>query len=103
VRNLNGGTHVASAEFFGGPHDGLILSINDIPRWCQFVKANRGEDARHFAVMPPPKDWKRVVRGKLRKSGPFNSTYWYELFCSNGRLVFVILDADEVIAATRRS
>jgi hypothetical protein len=87
------------AEFLGGPHDGLTLSMEEIPRWCHLVRVEYGVGKdRHFALMPPPQHWEQVVRNNLPKKGPFDSVYWYELLRSDGTFVFVLRGSDEVSA-----
>jgi hypothetical protein len=96
-----GETPETTAEFLGGPHDGLILSIEEIHRWCHLVRAKNGEKESLFALMPSPLDWERVVRNKLRKKGPFDTVYCYELLRSDGALVFILRSPDDFSAATQ--
>jgi hypothetical protein len=100
VPALPGETSETAAEFLGGPHDGLILSLEEIRRWCHLVRAKNGEKERLFALMPPPLDWEQVVANKLEKNGPFDTVYFYELLRSNDALVFILRSPDEVSAAT---
>jgi hypothetical protein len=93
-------TSETAAEFLGGPHDGLILSLEEIRRWCHLVRAKNGEKESLFALMPPPLDWERVVVNKLEKEGPFDTVYCYELLRSNDALVFILRSLDEFSAAT---
>ena len=95
-------TSETAAEFLGGPHDGLILSLEEIRRWCHLVRAKNGEQETLFALMPPPLDWERVVVKKLEKEGPFDSVYFYELLRSDDALVFILRSPDEFSAATDR-
>jgi hypothetical protein len=49
-----------AAEFHRGPHDGLVLKMEQIHSWCRLVRAKKGNDVRLFAIMPSPFDWKKV-------------------------------------------
>jgi hypothetical protein len=95
-----GETRQTAAEFLSGPHDGLILSMDQIHRWCHLVRAKNGEQETLFALMPPPLDWERVVVNKLEKEGPFDTVYFYELLRSDGALVFILRSPNEFSAAT---
>ena len=95
-----GETPRTAAEFFGGPHDGLILSMEEIHRCCHLVRAKNGEKESLFALMPPPLDWKQVVINKLEKNGPFDAVYCYERLLTDGALVFILRSPDEFSAAT---
>jgi hypothetical protein len=95
-----GETPQTAAEFLSGPHDGLILSMVQIHRWCHLVRAKNGEKESLFALMPPPLDWEQVVRNDLDKKGPFDTVYFYELLRSDGALVFVLRSPDGLSAAT---
>jgi hypothetical protein len=100
VAAVPGETPETAAEFLGGPHDGLILSMEEIRRWWHLVRAKNGEKETLFALMPPPSDWERVVRNHLEKNGPSNTVYCYELLRSDGALVFILRSPDEFSAAT---
>lgn len=69
----------ASAEFYRGPHDGLVLEFDEIKRFCQLVRMPGEEEDRLFAMMPALLEWDRVIRGDLDKDGPFGTLYPYEL------------------------
>ena len=97
---LPGETPQTAAEFLGGPHDGLILSLEEIHRWCHLVGAKNGEKESLFALMPPPLDWKQVVINKLEKNGPFDAVYCYELLRSDAELVFILRSPDDFSAGT---
>jgi hypothetical protein len=98
VPALPGETPQTAAEFLGGPHDGLILSLEEIHRWCHLVRGKNGEKESLFALMPPPLDWEQVVRNDLDKKGPFDTVYCYELLRSDSALVFVLRSPDELSA-----
>jgi hypothetical protein len=84
-----------AAEFFGGPHDGLILKMEQIHNWCRLIKTEREDEERLFALMPSPIDWDRVVDGKLPKDGPFDMVYAYEILRRDEGLAFVLRSHDE--------
>ena len=42
----------ALAEFCSGPHDGLVLSMEKVRRYCHLVKMRRGDEQSIFALMP---------------------------------------------------
>jgi hypothetical protein len=69
----------ASAEFYRGPHDGLVLDIGEIKRFCHLVRMPSQDEGRLFAMMPALLEWDRVIRGDLDKDGPFDTLYAYEL------------------------
>jgi hypothetical protein len=69
----------ASAEFHRGPHDGLVLEVDEIQRFCHLVRLGREDEERVFAMMPALLEWDRVIRGDLDKDGPFDTLYPYEL------------------------
>ena len=76
--------------------------MEEIHRWCHFVRAKNGEKEILFALMPPPLDWAQVVRDDLDKQGLFDTVYCYELLRSDGALVFVLRSPDELNAAAQR-
>jgi hypothetical protein len=89
-----------AAEFFGGPHDGLVLNMEQIYSWCRLIKTEREDEKRLFALMPSPIDWSRVVDGKLPKDGPFDIVYAYEILRRQGEIAFVLRSHDEFGDAT---
>jgi hypothetical protein len=84
-----------AAEFYRGPHDGLVLKMEQIHSWCRLVKAKKGDEMRIFAMMPSPFDWGRVVSGKLTKEGPFDMLYSYELVKADDGIAFILCGHDE--------
>ena len=84
-----------SAEFHRGPHDGLVLKLEEIHSWCRLVRAKKGKDVRLFAMMPSPFDWKKVIKGKLGKEGPFDMVYAYELVRADDGIAFILCGHDE--------
>jgi hypothetical protein len=84
-----------AAEFHRGPHDGLVLKMEQIQSRCRLVKAKKGNDVRLFAMMPSPFDWGRVVKGKLGKEGPFDMVYAYELVRADDGIAFILYGHDE--------
>jgi hypothetical protein len=68
-----------TAEFYRGPHDGLVLDIDEIRRYCHLVTMQGEDQERLFAMMPTLVEWNHVVRGDLDKDGPFDTLYAYEL------------------------
>ena len=67
------------AEFYRGPHDGLVLKIGDIRRYCHLVRMQGDGEERLFAMMPALPDWERVMCGDLPADGPFDTLFPYEL------------------------
>jgi hypothetical protein len=88
-----------AAEFFWGPHDGLVLEMEEIRNWCRLVRAKNKDEVRLFALMPSPFDWGRVVRGEVGRDGPFDTIYAYELVRTGDRIAFLLRDPDEFTAA----
>jgi hypothetical protein len=88
-----------SAEFHRGPHDGLVLKIEEIHNWCRLVRAKKGKDVRLFAMMPSPFDWGKVVKGTLGKEGPFDMLYAYELVKADDGIAFILCGHDEFVEA----
>ena len=84
-----------AAEFHWGPHDGLVLNLEQIHGWCRLVRAKKGENVRLFAMMPSLIDWGRVVSGKLGKDGPFDTVYAYEMVRANDGIAFILCGHDE--------
>jgi hypothetical protein len=84
-----------SAEFLRGPHDGLMLDIDDLTRYCHLVRMAAGEDQRYFAMMPTLVEWRQIVRGRIDKDGPFDTLYPYELELREDRPVFLFRSHDE--------
>jgi hypothetical protein len=87
-----------AAEFYRGPHDGLVLDIDEIKRYCHLVKM-RGDEERLFAMMPALWEWDRVVRGDLDKDGPFDTLYPYELERREDGAAFLFRRHDEFAEA----
>lgn len=52
-----------TAEFFRGPYDGLLLTLEQTRAYCHLVTVSQGEQEKLFVIMPPLLDWDRVVRG----------------------------------------
>jgi hypothetical protein len=88
-----------AAEFHRGPHDGLVLKMEQIQSWCRLVRAQKGNDVRLFAMMPSPFDWKKVIKGKLGKEGPFDMVYTYELVRADDGIAFILCGHDEFAEA----
>jgi hypothetical protein len=85
-----------AAEFYRGPHDGLVLDIDGIKRYCHLVRAGGGdEEARLFALMPTLVEWDHIVSGDLDKDGPFGTLYPYELERRDGGAAFLFRRHDE--------
>lgn len=85
----------ASAEFYRGPHDGLVLEASEIKRFCQLVRMGREDQQRLFAMMPTLLEWDRVIRGDLGPDGPFETLYPYELEQRHDRAAFLFRGHDE--------
>jgi hypothetical protein len=86
---------IKATEFYGGPHDGLVLRLEEITRSCHLLRKRAGDKERLFALMPSLSDWERVIHGKLDKEGPFDSLYPYELERRGQGAVFLFRGQDE--------
>jgi hypothetical protein len=85
---------IEGAEFHRGPHDGLVLTMDEISQFCQLVGKRSGAEDRLFAMMPSPFDWPRVIEDKLSKAGPFDMLYAYELLATDKGPVFLLRDSE---------
>ena len=88
-----------AAEFYRGPHDGLVLSIDEIRRYCHLVKMRSEDEERLFAMMPALLEWEGVFRGDLDRNGPFDALYPYELERRENGFVFLFRRHDEFVDA----
>ena len=84
-----------TAEFFAGPHDGRLLTMQEIGRHCQLLKVTNQDEERLFVLMPSILEWNRVVDGKLPKAGPFDVIYAYELLQTAKGPALLLRGADE--------
>src|SRR5262245_62550064 len=84
-----------TAEFYRGPHDGLVLDIDEIRRYCHLIQAGDDEEARLFALMPTLVEWNHIIRGELDKDGPFDTLYAYELERRDDGAAFLFRRHDE--------
>jgi len=66
------------ALFEGGPYDGMKININHINVYCNITPIATKRGLRLFVLLPPLKDWERVVKGELAKEGPFDILHCYE-------------------------
>ena len=89
----------SAAEFYRGPHDGLVLDIDEIKRHCHLVKIHGADEERLFAMMPTLIEWQHVIRGNLDKDGPFDTLYPYELERHGDRAAFLLRGYDEFAEA----
>jgi hypothetical protein len=64
-----------AVKFYRGPHDGLVLEIGEIKRFCPLIGMEGEDGGRLFAMMPAPGDWDRLLRGDQDKDGPFHRLY----------------------------
>ena len=85
----------ASAEFFRGPHDGLVLNLDEIKRYCHLVRMKGEDEERLFAMMPALLEWERVLCGDLDADGPFDQLYPYELQRQGDGVAFLFRRHDE--------
>jgi hypothetical protein len=90
------------AEFYRGPHDGLVLDLDAIKRYCHLVKTQSDDEERLFAMMPTLIEWKHIIRGDLDKDGPFDTLYPYELERRGERVAFLFRRHDEFCEAVER-
>jgi hypothetical protein len=86
---------IEGAEFFRGPHDGLVLTMEQIGRLCHLVRAKGGDEERLFVMMPSLLDWNLVLSGVLRKDGPFDTIYAYELVPTDAGPALFLRGPDE--------
>jgi hypothetical protein len=93
----------ASAEFFRGPHDGLVLDFDEIKRFCHLVRMQSEDEERLFAMMPALLEWDRVIRGEVDKDGPFDRLYPYELERRGAGAAFLFRRHDEFAQAVDES
>jgi hypothetical protein len=93
----------ASAEFYRGPHDGLVLDVDEITRYCHLVRMGSDEEARLFAMMPTLLEWGHVIRGNIDKDGPFDTLYAYELERTEQGAAFLFRSHEEFTAAAEGS
>jgi hypothetical protein len=93
----------AAAEFYQGPHDGLVLSIDEIKRYCHLVRTGGDEEARLFALMPTLIEWNHIISGDLDKDGPFETLYPYELEHRDDGAAFLFRRRDEFAEAIEGS
>jgi hypothetical protein len=98
---MEGGANVpgGSAEFYRGPHDGLVLDFDEIKRLCHLVRLRGESEDRLFAMMPTLVEWNHVIRGHLDKDGPFDTLYPYELARHGDRAAFLFRGHDEFAEA----
>ena len=47
---------IQAAEFHRGPHDGLVLKMEEIYSWCRLVRAKKGTELRLFAMIADFRD-----------------------------------------------
>jgi hypothetical protein len=88
-----------TAEFFRGPHDGLVLDVDEITRYCNMVRMASEEEERIFAMMPTLVEWKHVMRGRLDNDGPFDTLYPYGLMRRGDKAAFMFRRHEEFVAA----
>jgi hypothetical protein len=92
-----------TAEFYRGPHDGLVLDIDEIKRYCHLVKMQSDDEERIFAMMPTLTEWNHIIRGNLDKDGPFDTLYPYELVQRDDAAAFLFRGHDEFAEAAERA
>lgn len=92
-----------SAEFYRGPHDGLVLNVDEILRYCQLVRMQSEDRERLFAMMPALVEWDRVIRGDRDEETPFDALYAYELHRSGEGAAFLFRTHDEFAEAVEES
>jgi hypothetical protein len=91
----------ASAEFYRGPHDGLVLNLDQIKRFCHLVRIQGADEERLFAMMPALLEWDRVLRGDRDEDSPFDRLYPYELERKGDGVAFLFRRHDEFVDAAR--
>ena len=70
-------------QFFGGPYDGLSLTLDQVAAYAwEVVVRSRGR-YRGFALMPPLAEWDRVGADGWAPDEPFGG-YAYELIFRPG-------------------
>lgn len=70
-------------QFFGGPYDGLSLTLDQVATyaWEVVIRSRRGY--RGFALMPPLAEWDRLAADGWAPDEPFGG-YAYELVVRPG-------------------
>ncbi len=66
------------ALFEGGPYDGMKINVNHITAFANMAPVATKRGLRLFVLLPPLKDWERVVKGEIAKEGPFGTFHCYE-------------------------
>jgi hypothetical protein len=72
-------------QFFGGPYDGLMLTLDQIAVCAWEVIVRSGGEYRGFALMPPLAEWERLAAGEWSPDDLFGG-YAYELLLRPGAL-----------------
>jgi hypothetical protein len=92
-----------AAGFYRGPHDGLVLSIDEIKHYCHLVRTCGDDGERLFALMPTLIECKHVVCGNIDKDGPFDTLYPYELERRDDGAAFLFRRHEEFAEAVERN
>ncbi len=72
-------------QFFGGPYDGLVLTLDQVATYAWEVIVRSGRGYRGFALMPPLAEWDRLAADGWAPDEPFGG-YAYELILRPGAL-----------------
>jgi hypothetical protein len=72
-----------SLEFFGGPYDGLAITLDQVAAyaWEVVIRSCRGYQV--FALMPPPAEWDRRAADEWAPD-ELSDGYAYELILRPG-------------------
>jgi hypothetical protein len=75
----------SGVQFYRGPYDGLVLDVEGVRAFCHTVTSRRGNATRYFLLMPPLREWERIVAGRPRPDRLTGSLHPYEMVTRGGR------------------
>jgi hypothetical protein len=88
------------AQFYGGPYDGLELTLLQINRKCLPLSLAVGGRARFFLLLPPPDRWDQAEARTLRGAGKL---YPYERRLGEAGAAFHYAPGPEFDEAVRQA
>ena len=89
----------ADALFIGCPYDGMSISVDKVNSFCHITPISTRRGIRLFVLLPPLKDWDRLMKGEITKEGPFEVLYPYERKFVQGGAEFHYCAGDEISKA----
>jgi hypothetical protein len=72
-------------QFYRGPYDGLVVDAEGVRAFCHAVRSRRGGEPRYFLLMPPLREWERLVAGQTWGHCPAGTLHPYEMVTRGGR------------------